>query len=181
MTAVEPKEQLVRMMEAAEKDAAGLEIDLRSSKSRLATFKEAASVSQAAPGGIVRKMQDKVRREEAAVAEIEAKIVDARARISALEEALRFFPKDGEGSELRPNSEMAKVRDILQEHGKPMSVIEILQALGAEGNENKRNSLRGSLASYARDGRVFRKEDAPETFGLIEFKVDSTAKNGSKE
>jgi len=174
---VEPKEQLVKMMESAESDVGKLEIDLRSSKARLATFKEAASLSQGAPAGVCRKMKDKVRREEETIAEIGARIIETKARISALEEALKLFPKDGEGTELRPGSQMADIREVLRAAGKPMTLAEILKAIGAEGDDGKRNSLRGSLASYAREGRVFRKEDAPETFGLIEFAAEGAGKN----
>lgn len=167
---MEAKEQLEAMKVAAEKTVAKLEADLRTSKARLATFTEAATVSKAAPLAVLRKLQEKCRREEEEIGQIETQIVNGQARVSALEEAIKLFPKDGGGAELRDGSQMAGVRDALRAHGKPMSLTEILKAIGSEGDDNKRNSLRGSLASYARDGRVFTKEAAPETFGLIEFK-----------
>ena len=172
---MDAKERLDKMKEAAEKDAARLESDLRSARSRHCTFNEAVSAvggegGAAGPLAVVRKLQEKARREQAAVEELEAKVVDARGRISALEEALKLFPKEGEGSDLRAGTQMADVRDVLRAHGKPMALGEILKAIKVEGDENKRNSLRGSLGSYAREGRVFTKEDGPETFGLIEFK-----------
>lgn len=132
-----------------------------------------------APLLVVRKLQEKARREQGLIEEIEAKILDARARVSALDEALKLFRREGEGAELRADTQMADVRDALRAQGRPMSLTEILKALKAEGDEQKRNSLRGSLARYAREGRVFTKEDAPETFGLIEF--GSGAANGGKD
>lgn len=49
-----------------------------------------------------------------------------------------------------------------------MSLNEILKVLNLE---DKRASLRGSLAGYAKEGRVFtREQDQADTFGLLEFK-----------
>ncbi|MEK7674685.1 MAG: hypothetical protein AAB676_02465 [Verrucomicrobiota bacterium] len=167
---MEAKEQLEKMKEAAEKDVSRLESDSRSAKARLQTFNEAVEVSQAAPLAVLRKLQEKARREQSVIEEIEVQIVNAKGRVSALEEAIKLFPKDGEGAELRAGSQMAEVREVLRAHGKAMSLTEILKAIGAEGDESKRNSLRGSLASYARDGRVFERGEGAEMFGLIEFK-----------
>jgi hypothetical protein len=123
-------------------------------------------------------LQDKLKKEQASVEELEAGIVDARGRASAFEEALRLFPKEGEEVELRAGSQLADVRRILSQHGKPMSLADILATLGKNVEDVKaRNSLRGSLGKYALDGRVFTKEEGPDMFGLIEFR-SGTANKG---
>jgi len=171
---MEAKERLLKLMDSAIAEVEKLEADLRSAKARLGAFKD--SVAAVGPKGqdgtadsVSRRLQEKVKKEQSSVGHIEAAIVDAKGRVSAFEEALRLFPKEGEETELRAGTQLAQVRDILRTHGKAMALTEILKAIGSEGNESKRNSLRGSLAGYARDGRVFTKEPAPDTFGLIEF------------
>ena len=177
---MEAKERLLKMMELAKTEAEKLESDLRSAKARSGAFNESVSAlgqkgTESAALLVVRRLQDKAKKEQATVAEIEAKIVDARGRVSAFEEAIKLFPKDGDEAELRAGSQMSGVRQALRAHGKPMSLTEILKAIGAVGDDKKRNSLRGSLAGYAREGRVFTKEAAPETFGLIEFGNDASS------
>jgi hypothetical protein len=63
---------------------------------------------------------------------------------------------------------MAKVRDLIRQTGRPMTLAEIAKTLSLD--DKRKNSVRGSLASYARDRRVFARGDGPETFTLIEFK-----------
>jgi len=178
---MQAKEQLEKMVEDAKADVEKLGFELRSAKARLKAFQESGSVVEAAGADgaaqtVFRRLGDKVRKEQTAIAEIETKVVDATARVSALEEALKLFPKEGETSDLRAGTQMAEVQAVLRAHGKAMSLAEILKAIGAAGDEGKRNSLRGSLASYARDGRVFTKEDGSDTFGLIEFGTEASVK-----
>ena len=49
-----------------------------------------------------------------------------------------------------------------------MSLNEIVQAIG-ENTDSKKKSLRSTLRSYAREGRIFTTGSDPDTFGLIEF------------
>jgi hypothetical protein len=175
---MDPRVLLLQKKVTAEEAVQRYEGELRSAKAKLAAINESLPALEA--GGddsvaavVMRRCQDKVKREQADIAEIEAAIVDARGRVSGFDEVLKMFPKDGDDSELRVDSMMFKVREALRAAGKPMSLSDILTAIGEEG---KRNSLRGSLASYANKGRVFTKEDAPETFGLIEFRNGGAAK-----
>lgn len=179
---MEAKECLLKIMATAEDDVRRLEAELRAAKARLGAFNESVtalgpSAVEGTARSVLRRLQDKVRKEESSLAELEAAIVDAQGRVSAFEEAIRLFPKEGEDTELRAGSEMHKVREVIRGAGKAMALTEILRALGAEGDDKKRNSLRGSLASYANKGRVFTKEEQSETFGLIEFRSE-TAKKG---
>ena len=178
---MEPKERLSKMKEAAELEAVKLESEIRETRARIGAFGESADAlgPDAADGlavSVLRKLQEKLKKEQATLGELEAKVVDARGRAAAFEEAVKLFPKEGEEAELRPTSEMHKVREALRAAGKPMSLTDILKALGAVGDEKKRNSLRGSLASYANKGRVFTKEEQAETFGLIEFRSEAGTK-----
>jgi hypothetical protein len=177
---MEAKVRLLKMRDDAEKEAVRLETEIRETKARIGAFGESAealgpSAAEGPAVTVLRRLQEKVKKEQAGLAELEAKVVDARGRASAFEEAIKLFPKEGEDTELRANSEMYKVREALRAAGKPMTLTEILKVLGAEGDDKKKNSLRGSLASYANKGRVFTKEDAPETFGLIEFRCENGA------
>jgi len=179
---MQAKERLSKLKEAAEAEVQKRETDLRSAKAKLSAYEDSVPAfdgngEDGVAMSVLRRFQEKVKREQANVLEIEAALIDAKGRVAGFEEVLRMFPKEGEESELRAGSQMFDVRELLRSNGKPMTLTEILKAIGAEGDEKKRNSLRGSLASYANKGRVFTKEEAPETFGLIEFQTGSGGKN----
>ncbi len=182
MDFMEAKERLTRMMDSESAALAKLEAELRTMKARLGAFQD--SLTALAPSGedgaavtVSRRLQDKLKKEQSGVEELEARIVDARGRVSAFDEALRLFPREGEEVELRAGSQLADVRRILSQHGKPMSLADILATLGKNVEDVKaRNSLRGSLGKYAQDGRVFTKEEGPDTFGLIEFHSEAANK-----
>lgn len=179
---MEAKERLSKMMESENGALQKLEAELRTVRARAGAFRE--TLTALGPGAdegatltVSRRLQDKLKREQASLEELEAGIVDARGRVSAFEEALRLFPKEGEEVELRPGSQLADVRRVVKEKGAAMTLAEILTAIGKSADDVKvRNSLRGSLAKYAQDGRVFTKEEAPDTFGLIEFRSDTANK-----
>jgi transcriptional regulator of heat shock response len=168
---VDAKKKLVEMMETAKLESQRLELESRSCKSRILAFEEAlvAASQDKAAMQVSRKLESKIKSERQSITEIEQKLHDAMGRVSAFDEAIKMFPKDGEESELRANSKMSKIQTLLKNAGKPLSLAEILKGIGEE-NENARNSIRGSLAGYAKDGRVFTKEETPDTFGLIAFK-----------
>lgn len=103
-------------------------------------------------------------------------IQKARSYIQALQDSMRFLPKNNGGQEdaaLRPGTALAQARDVLQKAGKPMHISELLKALGKAGDKKNRLSLSGSLSSYVRNGQIFTRP-APNTFGLME-----QAKNNS--
>lgn len=160
------------MMEAAKLEVQRLELELRSCNSRIKAFVEASAATSQDKGAlqVSRKLESKIKSERQSSTEIEQNLHDAKGRVSAFDEAIKMFPKDGEESELRAGSKMSDIQALLKNAGKPLSLGEILKGIHQEGDENARNSIRGSLAGYARDGRVFTKEEAPDTFGLIAFK-----------
>jgi hypothetical protein len=177
---MDAKQRLVEMMESAKKQAEMLVTDLRAAKARLGAFQDSVSAigskgADSAALVVARRLQAKAEKESAAVVELEAQIVDANGRVSAFEEAIKLFPRNGDEGDLRPGSQMSRVRDALRLAEKPLTVTEILVAIGVAVDDRKKNSLRGSLAAYAREGRVFSRAPAPDTFGLIEFASDETS------
>jgi hypothetical protein len=68
---------------------------------------------------------------------------------------------------------LAKARDAIKTAGAPMTVTDLLKAIGKSQDKKHRISLAGTLSGYARDGKVFVKT-APNTFGLIETKQSPT-------
>lgn len=171
---MDAKERLLNLKEAAEADVQKLEGDLRAAKAKAGAFEVSLAALEhngesSTEASVRRRLQEKAKKEQANIAEIADAIVEAKGRIAGFDEVLRLFPKEGENSELRVDSQMYRVREVLRTNGKAMTLTEILKALGLDGDEKKRNSLRGSLASYARDGRVFVRGEGAETFGLLEF------------
>jgi HB1, ASXL, restriction endonuclease HTH domain len=106
-------------------------------------------------------------------------IEKAKAYVQALQDSMRFLPKDNgqEGTSLRPGTALAQAREVLQKAGKPMHISEILKALNKPVDKKQRLSLSGSLSTYVRNGQIFTRP-APNTFGLIE--TNTASLNGSE-
>lgn len=122
-----------------------------------------------------RKFEDRIRKKESEIQELEMQIREARAYIQALQEAFKLLPRepvgggtDGDEDVLRAGSAVASARDVLQRQGKPLHLLDILIAIGKAPNAANRASLGGSLAAYVRKGEIFSRP-APNTFGLLEF------------
>ena len=165
-----------RLMELLKREVAELEklkAELRTAKARHSAFQssvEAAHGDESAASA-KRKLEDKVRKEQSAITDCEQKITDSESRTAAFEEAIKLLPKENGEPELRAGSTMSRVRDFIRAANKPLALAEIMKGLSIEDTKEQRNSLRGSLSGYARDGRVFTKEiDQPDTFGLLEFR-----------
>ncbi len=118
-----------------------------------------------------RKFEERIKRKEEEIQEYETKIKEARVYVQALQDAIKFLPKEDsekspEAYMLRPGSSMSKTYEILQKAGKPMHINDILNGIGKDTSKKERTSLAGSLANYARQKRIFTRT-APNTFGLI--------------
>jgi hypothetical protein len=168
---------LEKLKQAALETLQKQEADLRAAQARLGAFNESATAlgpaaNDATKAALIRRLQEKIKKEQTEIAALGDSVARARARAEGFDEVLRLVPREGE-DELRPGSKMYEVREFLRAAGRPMPLSEILKAIGFEGKEDKKNSLRGSLAAYANKGRVFIKGDAPETFGLIEFHTNT--------
>jgi hypothetical protein len=129
-----------------------------------------------------RKIEERLRKKEEEIQELEARIRDARIYMQALQDVLKILPRSerpgANGSALRPGSGMSMVRDHILKKGHPAHVTELLEALGRESTRENRASLSGSLAAYVRKGEVFTRP-SPNTFGLIELGHENDSETGS--
>jgi hypothetical protein len=167
---------MMELMNAELAKQVEFESEVRTASARIAGFEASrlALAEDTSPVGDFarRKLDEKIRKEQGTLSEAKGAVEDCKGKISAFEEVLKLLPKDGEEAptdDLRSGSELAAVQNVLRQAGHALALGEILEALGKAGDDKKRNALRGSLSNYARQGRVFTKEEAPDTFGLIEF------------
>jgi hypothetical protein len=125
--------------------------------------------------GLRENFQKLIDKKQLEIRGLELQMREAQAYIQALQDSMRLLPRNLSGTTeqtLRPGSTLAKTRDILKAAGVPMAVGEILKALGKPQDKKHRVSLTGTLSGYARKGKIFTKDkNAPNTFGLIEFKT----------
>jgi len=121
-----------------------------------------------------RKVEDRIRKKEAEIAELEAKIRDARVYMQALGDVLKLLPKEADSgpadpdSPLRPGSTVSQAREAILRDGTPMHITKLLEALGKDHTRENVASLGSSLAAYVRRGEIFTRP-APNTFGLSEL------------
>jgi len=123
-----------------------------------------------------RKFERKVRDKEQEIHELEQKLIEARAYVQAMQDAIRLVPvvgdvKNGEiGSEIviRPGSAMEGAMKALREEGKALHIMDLLKAMGREPTVENRASVGSSIAAYVRKGVIFTRP-APNTFGLAEW------------
>jgi len=122
--------------------------------------------------GLRNDLERKIERKRQEIKELEFKIREAQAYISAHQETLKMLSREGSGllaeRNLRVGSSIAKARDAIKKAGKPLHIADLLKALGRPNDKKNRLSLSGSLAHYVRKGEIFSRP-APNTFGLTEF------------
>jgi len=120
---------------------------------------------------IKKELDKKIDRKRDDILALEKQLAEANSYLQALEDMRKMLPRDALSEPeitLRAGTDLAKVRDILKKHGKPMHVEELLEKLGKPIIKNSKVSLSGSLASYVREHKIFTRP-APNTFGLVEF------------
>ena len=123
--------------------------------------------------GIRENLQKLVTKKLEEISALELQAKEAKAYIQGLQDSIKLLPRDGSGAAeytLREGSALAKTRDALKRAGTPLPIGDILKAIGKPQDKKHRISLAGTLSGYARDGKVFTKT-APNTFGLIEFRI----------
>jgi len=179
---METKDKILELIAEQDKIVAESVSQLQIHISRIAGFQasiQAADGDQTPAASVFkRKLEAKITEECDARDKIKITITGAKARKSAFEETLKILPKngaDGAQRELRPNTELAKVRDVLLKAAKPLTLDEIIIGIGKSSDDkrddkSRKISLRGSLRGYAKDGKFFTIEEAADTFGLMEFK-----------
>jgi hypothetical protein len=120
-----------------------------------------------------RKIEERLKKKEQEIQGLEDQIREAKIYIQALQDVLKFMPRDAEvgarpETTLRPGSTVAKAREIILSLGHPSHVTELLKQLGTEVTRESRAGLSGSLSAYVRRGEIFTRP-APNTFGLLEL------------
>jgi len=120
----------------------------------------------------IEKKRAEIRNLQEQVRNLHTKIKEADSYILGIQRAIKILPVDViervQEKTLRHGSDAAKSRDALQAAGKPLHVIEILNAIGKPNTKPNRISLSGSLAHYSNAGQIFKKT-APRTFTLIDM------------
>jgi len=126
--------------------------------------------------GIKENLQRLITKKQEEISSLELKITETKAYIQGLQDSMKLLPRDSNGVAdyaLREGTALAKARDAIKATGVPMTVVDLLKAIGKPQDKKHRISLAGTLSGYARDGKVFVKT-APNTFGLIELKNTQT-------
>jgi len=114
------------------------------------------------------QFQKLIDRKQQEINELEMQIEKAKAYMQALQDSMKFLPKENGQMQvvLRPGSALAKAQEIIRKAGKPLHISELLRALNEK--PDKRVSLSGSLSAYVRNNQIFTRP-APNTFGLKEM------------
>jgi hypothetical protein len=111
------------------------------------------------------KIQDRIRKKEREIEDLEAALREARAYLQALNDTLRLLPRDvSPDALLRPESMPFKAYRYLRTLGRPANITEITKATGA----SSRSSLAKSLNFYANNREIFTRISAG-VYGLTEF------------
>jgi hypothetical protein len=123
--------------------------------------------------GLREDFQRRIEKKQQEIRDLELKIAEARAYIQALQDTAKLLPRNGTNSverqpDLRPGSIIAKAREAIRKHGKPVYISELLEAVGLTNSKKHKTSLSGSLAGYVRRNEIFTRP-APNTFGLKEL------------
>jgi hypothetical protein len=129
--------------------------------------------------GFREDLNRRIERKKGEIAELETQIRLAKEYLQALEDTLKLLPRDGSDDAssvtvLRPGTALAKARDAIRAAGRPMHIVELLNAIGKGASRNERAGLSGTLAAYVRRGEIFTRP-APNTFGLVDLKSQPMA------
>lgn len=129
--------------------------------------------------GIKEKIEEKIKKKDLEIQELESKIREAKSYIQALQDTLKVLPKEEMAisvpteSSLRPGGSIAKTLQYLKKTGQPMHISEILKGIGKPISKKERVSLSGSLNFYVKRNSIFNRP-SPNTFGLVEWGNIST-------
>lgn len=118
-----------------------------------------------------RKIEDRIRKKELEIQELDGKIREARAYIQALQDTIKILPREDRasgGTTLRAGSKVAMAREAILKAGSPLHISKLLKSMGREVNRKNRAGLSSSLAAYVRRNEIFTRP-SPNTFGLVEL------------
>lgn len=119
----------------------------------------------------LRKRIDKeIEKQEAHIDDLRHQLTAAEAYLKAQQDMLKMLPRETDparnsAASLRPGSDSAKIRDILQEAGTPIHLDQILAKMGRPPTRENKSAISGTLSGYVRRGVIFTRP-APNTFGL---------------
>jgi hypothetical protein len=120
------------------------------------------------------KLEKRIKDKEAEVQSLEMQLREARIYVQAMQDMYRLLQKSNgdrypsNGVSIRPGTILEQVITVLKQSGKSMKIMDILKALGKEANSQNRQSLVGSLNTYAKKNHFFVRT-GPNTFGLLEW------------
>lgn len=128
-----------------------------------------------------KKFERKVREKEQEIHDLENKLMEARAYLQAMQDAIRLVPVEGDGENgesgsevvIKPGSAMEAAVNVLRGAGKAIHIMDLLKAMGREPTVENRASVGSSIAAYVRKGVIFTRP-APNTFGLAEWGQPTT-------
>jgi hypothetical protein len=117
-------------------------------------------------------IERRIEKENQRITDLRSQIERGEAFIQGLHEALKMLPKDENNSKprkgkgaLRAGSDMAKIRDLIQQAGKAMYISDLVTGLGKPNTKANRLSIASSLSRYVRANEIF-KRVKPSTFAL---------------
>lgn len=124
--------------------------------------------------GIRGKFDERIKRKESEIQELENQIREAKAYLQALQDSLKLLPREEKmqgnmasvESTLRPNSNIYKTYTLLKQTDGALHIDEILKGIGKDISKKEKVSLAGSLGWYVRRKEIFSRP-APNTFGLL--------------
>lgn len=163
-------EKLNSAVEAEKKNISLLDHSLSTCRVRLEIFKTTMA-GMVGSGVNTRKIADKIDLENVSMVEIEKKINESRAKLSAYEDLLKILPNQ-ENFKLREGTEIASIEKFIRFSGGEVSLDDIVKHVAKAGDDiiKKKKSLRGTLRAYVRDDKVFCDGQEPDTYSLIEFR-----------
>lgn len=136
------------------------------------------------------KIEERLRRKETEIQNLEAKLKAAKVYVGALRDVLGMMGRESRSQAvadtsvgtdrnpaLREGSSVAQARAAILRQGVPMHIDELLPMLGKECTRVSRASLTGSLAAYVRRHEIFTRT-APNTYGLLELGHESSMAPG---
>jgi hypothetical protein len=125
-----------------------------------------------------RKLTREIEKQEQKILGLRTQLAEEEGYLRSQLDMLKLLPRNGGGNgsapALRPNSDLARARDVIRAAGKPVHITEILQKLGKELTRDNRSSLSGSIGWYVRRDEIFTRP-LPNTFGLAEFEKPEQA------
>ena len=119
--------------------------------------------------GLRQKFEELIEARQQEIRGHQSAISRAYVYIQAMQEAIKLLPKEdnGRGSpNLRVGSSAHKTMNAIRTAGRPLHIVDALEAIGMTNNKTNRISIGATLSRYARKGEIFRRA-APNTFALL--------------